>query len=294
MTIRISRSLVALAACLTSIFPGSPEGLRAQSAETGPSIPNELSELANGLRLVLSVDRSLPIVGSYLCYHVGSANEEPGRTGLAHLFEHLMSKGTANADKNEFARIVEEGGGTRNAWMNRDFTCYVATVPSNLLETVLWFEADRLANLLDGMTEEKVEVEKDVVRNERREVFENPPYGLAYETLHAAFYPAGHPYRQIQIGAMADIAAATLSDVQHFFRTHYVPNNAVLALVGDFDPEAARQSVEDYFGGIAEGHPAGAARAAVRYPDGAEACAAGGRGAPSGGPDRLACGGSVR
>jgi zinc protease len=211
--------------------------------------------LANGLNVVLSRDTSAPVVAVNLWYHVGSANEEPGRTGFAHLFEHMMFQGSAHIGDDEHFRLIQEAGGTLNGSTSTDRTNYFQAVPSNFLEQVLWQESDRMGFLLDGMTQEKLDNQRNVVQNERRQRYENAPYGLAGETIAAALYPQGHPYSWPTIGSMTDLNAASMEDVQAFFRTYYAPNNASLALVGDFDPAQAKRWVERYFGDIPAGVP---------------------------------------
>jgi zinc protease len=204
---------------------------------------------------VLSRDPSVPVVAVNLWYHVGSANEQKGRTGFAHLFEHMMFQGSANVGDDEHFRLIQEAGGTLNGSTSTDRTNYYQAVPANFLEQVLWQEADRMGFLLPGMTEQKLDNQRSVVQNERRQRIENAPYGLASETIAAAMYPAGHPYSWPVIGSMADLNAASMDDVRSFFRTYYAPNNASLAIVGDFDPDQARRWVEKYFGGIPAGTP---------------------------------------
>ena len=211
--------------------------------------------LPNGLNVVLSRDTSVPVVAVNVWYHVGSANEQQGRTGFAHLFEHMMFQGSAHVGDDEHFRLVQEAGGTLNGSTNTDRTNYYQAVPSNFLEQVLWQEADRMGFLLDGMTPQKLDNQRAVVQNERRQRYENAPYGLAGETIAAAMYPAGHPYSWPTIGSMADLSAASMDDIQSFFRTYYAPNNASLAIVGDFDPAQAKRWVEQYFGDIPAGKP---------------------------------------
>ncbi|MQA91262.1 MAG: insulinase family protein [Gemmatimonas sp.] len=215
----------------------------------------ETYELSNGLNVVLSRDRSVPVVAVNLWYHVGSGNEEPGRTGFAHLFEHMMFQGSENVGDDAHFRYVQEAGGTLNGSTNTDRTNYYQAVPSNFLERVLWLESDRMSALLPALTPEKLDNQRSVVQNERRQRYENAPYGLAFETLSAALYPEGHPYSWTTIGSMADLNAASQEDVQAFFEKHYVPNNASLAIVGDFEPDQAKAWVEQYFSDIPPGSP---------------------------------------
>jgi zinc protease len=215
----------------------------------------EQYRLANGLNVVLQRDASVPVVAVNVWYHVGSGDERPGRTGFAHLFEHMMFQGSANIGDDEHFRLISEAGGTLNGSTNADRTNYFQAVPSNFLERVLWMEADRMGFLLPAMTLEKLDNQRSVVQNERRQNYDNAPYGLAWETLSAALYPEGHPYSWTTIGSLADLNAASLDDVQEFFRQYYAPGNASLAIVGDFDPAQARAWVERYFGPIPAGAP---------------------------------------
>ncbi len=219
------------------------------------NVPVDRHRLANGLKVNLSVDRSTPMVGVNLWYAVGSRNENPGRTGFAHLFEHMMFQGSANVPKNRHFELVEGAGGTLNASTWFDRTNYYETLPSNHLELALWLEADRMGWMLPAMTEEKLRNQQEVVKNERKERYDNQPYGDWDERIQGMVFPPAHPYHHSVIGSMEDIGAATLDDVAEFFRTFYVPNNAVLTLAGDIDPERAIHSVERYFGEIPVGAP---------------------------------------
>lgn len=216
--------------------------------------PVERAKLDNGLRVVLHPDRSLPLVAINLWYHVGSKNERPGRTGFAHLFEHMLFQGSQNVDTNDHFRLVQQIGGVANGSTAWDRTNYYETLPSHGLDLGLWLESDRLGFLLPAMTEEKFENQRQVVMNERRQRVDNQPYGRAFERLLQMAYPAPHPYNWPIIGHMDDIVAAKLEDVEAFFETYYVPNNAVLTLAGDFDPEAALRRVESFFGSIPAGN----------------------------------------
>jgi zinc protease len=215
----------------------------------------ETYRLANGLNVILARDTSVPVVAVNLWYHVGSGDERPGRTGFAHLFEHMMFQGSQNVGDDEHFRLISEAGGTLNGTTNSDRTNYFQAVPSNFLERVLWQEADRMGFLLPALTLEKLDNQRSVVQNERRQNYDNAPYGLAQETLAAALYPAGHPYSWTTIGSLEDLNAASMEDVSEFFRTYYVPGNASLALVGDFDPAQAKAWIERYFGPIPAGAP---------------------------------------
>jgi zinc protease len=184
---------------------------------------------------------------------VGSANEAAGRSGFAHLFEHMLFQGSANVGDDQHFKMIQEAGGTLNGSTNADRTNYFQAVPANFLERVLWMEADRMGFLLPAMTQAKLDNQRSVVQNERRENYENQPYGLAFETLAAAMYPAGHPYSWITIGSMKDLNAASMEDVQQFFRNYYTPNNASLSIVGAFDPAETKRMVAKYFGDIPPG-----------------------------------------
>ena len=216
-----------------------------------PPINYKEYKLKNGLTVVMHQDRSTPIVGVNLWYHVGSKNEAPGRTGFAHLFEHMMFQGSKNYV--DGWRGVDELGGNVNGTTDQDRTFYYEVIPSNYLERVLYLEADRMGNLLDAMSQEKLDNQRDVVKNERRFRVDNVPYGNAFERIGEIMYPENHPYHHSVIGSMEDLSAASLDDVKSFFRQYYVPNNAVLALAGDFDEAQARAWIEKYFGPLSSG-----------------------------------------
>ena len=225
----------------------------ASRVEQKIAIAFERYELPNGLRVVLSRDTSAPVVAVNLWYNVGSRNERPGRTGFAHLFEHMMFQGSAHVPEMAHFALIEQAGGSLNGstWLDR--TNYFETLPSHFLELGLWLESDRLGWLLPAMTQEKLDNQRDVVKNERRWRVDNQPYGDWDERLQALMYPPDHPYHHSVIGSMEDLDAASLEDVEQFFRTYYAPNNAVLTLVGDFDATHARELIERYFGDIARG-----------------------------------------
>jgi zinc protease len=215
---------------------------------TPPKLKIESHTLDNGLQVVLAQDSSRPVVNVQVWYRVGSKDERKGRTGFAHLFEHMMFRGSANVGPEEHMRFVREAGGTVNAYTNFDRTVYWQTVPSNHLERVLWLEADRMASLV--VNEENFKKEREVVKEERRLRFENPPYGMLAEwVLDAAF--TTYPYKYLPIGSMEDLNAATVADVKSFFDTYYVPDNASLVIVGDFEPKAALEQARKHFGRIA-------------------------------------------
>ena len=216
-------------------------------------IPIETFTLDNGLRVTLSQDSTAPIVAVNLWYHVGSANERTGRTGFAHLFEHMLFQGSANVGANEHFELVQRAGGTLNGstWLDR--TNYFETVPSHQLEIALWLEADRMGRLLPAMTQEKLDNQRDVVKNERRWSVDNQPYGTWWERLPALCFPLDHPFHHSLIGSMDDLDAASLEDVAAFFTTYYTPDNATLTITGDFEPADARRLVEQHFAPIPTG-----------------------------------------
>jgi len=216
-------------------------------------VPIVTFRLANGLSVTLSEDHTAPIVAVNLWYHVGSANERPGRTGFAHLFEHMLFQGSAHVGANEHFEIVQRAGGTLNGstWLDR--TNYFETVPSNQLATALWLEADRMGQLLPAMTQQKLDTQRDVVKNERRWSVDNQPYGTWWERLPALAFPSDHPFHHSLIGSMEDLTEASLEDIAQFFATYYTPDNAVLSIAGDFDPAEARALVEQFFGPIPRG-----------------------------------------
>jgi zinc protease len=227
--------------------------LTAQEQAMELRLPYTDFTLDNGLRVVVHEDHSVPIASVNLWYRVGSANEVVGRTGFAHLFEHLMFEGSANVPEGEFDNLLESAGGINNGSTNSDRTNYWETVPANAVELALWLEADRMGGLLEAMTQEKLDAQRSVVQNERRQSYENRPYGLAWETVLAELYPPSHPYSWPTIGSMADLDAASMEDVSSFFRTYYAPNNAILAVAGDVTVEQVRALVERHFSHIARG-----------------------------------------
>ena len=216
-------------------------------------IPVETLRLDNGLFVTLSEDHTAPIVAVNLWYHVGSANEKTGRTGFAHLFEHMLFQGSAHVGSNEHFELIQRAGGTLNGstWLER--TNYFETVPSNELALALWLEADRMGELLPAMTQEKLDTQRDVVKNERRWAVDNQPYGTMLEKLQELVFPPTHPFQHSLIGSMEDLSAASLDDVAQFFATYYTPDNAVLSVAGDFDSAIARSLISGYFGPIPRG-----------------------------------------
>ncbi len=216
-------------------------------------IPVEKFELENGLRVTLSQDKTAPIVAVNLWYHVGSANERLGRTGFAHLFEHMLFQGSEHVGANEHFELIQRAGGTLNGstWLER--TNYFETVPSNHLALALWLEADRMGALLPAMTQKKLDTQRDVVKNERRWSVDNQPYGTCWEKLQELSFPETHPFHHSLIGSMEDLSEASLDDVAQFFRTYYTPDNAVLSIAGDFEVDEAKDLVQKYFGNIPRG-----------------------------------------
>ena len=213
-------------------------------------VPIERYTLDNGLRVILSREEGSPIVAVNLWYDVGSKHEKPGKTGFAHLFEHMMFQGTASVEKAQHMSLVQAAGGTLNAstWLDR--TNYFETLPAHELELAIWLEADRMANLLPAMTQEKLDNQRDVVKNERRWSVDNQPYGSWDEKMQELVYPAGHPYHHSTIGSMEDLSAASIDDVREFFATYYAPNNAVITIAGGFETDEAHAMVERHFGPI--------------------------------------------
>lgn len=218
-------------------------------------IPVESYHLPNGLHVVLSEDHTAPIVAVNLWYHVGSANERLDRTGFAHLFEHMLFQGSANVEANEHFELVQRAGGTLNGstWLDR--TNYYETVPSHQIALALWLESDRMGRMLPGLTQQKLDTQRDVVKNERRWSVDNQPYGTWWERLPALCFPEEHPFHHSLIGSMEHLTDASLDDVADFFRTYYTPDNAVLTVAGDFDRTETRRLIEEYYGPISRGAP---------------------------------------
>jgi zinc protease len=261
---RLSKTRWALLAALLLVSAAVPVWTGPQAPQPSapadravPKVDFEKHTLSNGLQVILHVDRKLPIVHVNQWFHVGSKNERPGRSGFAHLFEHIMFQGSQNAPKEYFTYAEAAGANLREGGVNgttdQDRTNYFATVPSGNLENLLWLESDRLATLLEALTIEKLDNQRDVVRNERRQSLENTPYGRWFKMIAENLYPYRHPYANDVIGEHEDLEAATLDDVRDFFRTYYTPNNLSLVIAGDFDPADARRLVEQYFGTIPAG-----------------------------------------
>jgi zinc protease len=252
---RLAIAAVAIPAALAMSVPAAATA-QGRAPGSGPiNLPFERYTLPNGLTVILSVDRSVPRVAVDVWYHVGSKNEKPGRTGFAHMFEHVMFTGSGNVAYGLHDRYTEGVGGFNNGSTTNDRTNYYEVVPSNYLETVLWMEADRMGFLLDKLDEAKFIAQRDIVQNERRQGTDNQPYGRAFEILTSQMVPESNPYSWPVVGYMADLQKATLDDVKEFFRLYYAPNNATIAIVGDFNPAQAKQWVAKYFGGIPRGAP---------------------------------------
>jgi zinc protease len=217
------------------------------------AVAYEQFTLRNGLNVILHRDASVPIASVNVWYHVGSANERPGRTGLAHLFEHLMFEGSGHVAEGAFDTLLEAAGATNNGATDNDHTIYFIDLPSNALELALFLESDRMGYLLDTMSPDRVNGQRDVVKNERRQSYENRPYGMASLELDRLLWPAGHPYSWPTIGDMEDLSAASHEDVVAFFKTYYAPNNASLVIAGDIDLAKTRAMVERWFGEIPRG-----------------------------------------
>ena len=219
------------------------------------SVPHTQFTLPNGLNVILHRDPSVPVVAVNLWYHVGSGHERPGRTGFAHLFEHVMFEGSTHVPEGSFDTWLEAAGANNNGSTSVDRTNYYIDLPSNALDLALFLESDRMGFLLDDKAPDKINGQRDVVKNEKRQGVDNQPYGQAFIELPAMLYPSGHPYSWSTIGSMEDLTNASFEDVARFFRTYYVPNNASLVIAGDIDLEATRKLVEKWFSEIPRGKP---------------------------------------
>ena len=250
-------ALMALFAAPAAQAPVAGQRQTTRSAATSETLrlPFESYALPNGLTVILSPEKTTPTVAVNVWYKVGSKNEVVGRTGFAHLFEHVMFTGSGNVPYGLHDKLTEGIGGSNNGTTNNDRTTYFETVPANYLESALWLEADRMGYLLDALDLAKLNAQRDIVKNERRQGVDNQPYGRASEILARATYPPSHPYSWDVIGSMTDLSAASEDDVKNFFRLYYAPNNAFLAIVGDFDPAQAKVWVTKYFGDIPRGKP---------------------------------------
>jgi len=215
-----------------------------------PTVAFSDDRLPNGLRVIIAEDHLAPVVAVNLWYDVGSKHEQPGRTGFAHLFEHVMFQGSKHVGKAEHIAIIQAAGGTMNGstWLDR--TNYYETLPAHQLDLALWLEADRMATLPEAISQENLDNQREVVKNEKRSSYDNRPYGSWQEKLQGHLFPPEHPYHHSTIGSMADLDAASLEDVIAFFRTYYAPNNAVISIVGDVETSGALAAVARYFGEI--------------------------------------------
>src|SRR6186713_1940207 len=260
----LNKSYVSILVVLVVALAGATSciGKRDAARESGsassdiPKIAFEKYKLPNGLDVILSRDARVPMVAVNLWYHVGPANEEPGRTGFAHLFEHMMFQCSKHVPCDQHFQLLEAAGASDiNGTTDYDRTNCFETLPSNQLELALWLESDRMGYLLDKIDQAALANQQDVVRNERRQSVENQPYGMAEEALVQLLYPAGHPYYGNVIGSHEDIQAVKLEDVQNFFKQYYAPNNASLAIVGDIDVAATKALVQKYFSALKRGAP---------------------------------------
>jgi zinc protease len=245
----MARLTTAVAVVLGLLSARPPVHLSAQSLR----VPYTTFTLPNGLRVIVHEDHSVPVVAMNTWYHVGSSDEQPGRTGFAHLFEHIMFMGSQHVPTGEFDQLLEAAGGDNNGSTTEDRTNYYEDGPANALPLMLYLDADRMGFLLPEITADKVDLQRGVVQNERRQSYENRPYGLADENILQRLYPPSHPYHWPVIGSMQDLQAATLDDVRRFFQTYYTPNNATVAIAGDITPRSVRQLVERYFGDVPRG-----------------------------------------
>src|SRR4029079_18391736 len=244
---------VVFVAAIAAVTP-----LAAQSPQPAPApkaieVPYTQFTLPNGLHVVLHEDHSVPVVTVNMWYHVGSSRERPGRTGFAHLFEPLMFMGSGHVKPGEFDPLLEEAGGDNNDSTENDRTNYWINVPANAIELALFLESDRMGYLLDSMTPQTVDAQRDVVKNERRQSYENRPYGMAEITLSEMLFPEGHPYHWPVIGYMPDLTAASYDDVVAFFKRYYAPGNASLVAAGDIDTPTPATIVEKWFGDVKAG-----------------------------------------
>ena len=266
LSIRRPRAAV-LALALTAALGGAgfaPGEAHARSAQaTSVDIPFEQFTLPNGLRVVVHTDRKAPIVAVNIWYHVGSKDEPAGRSGFAHLFEHLMFNGSENNPGEYFAPFELVGATDMNGTTNSDRTNYFQNVPTTALDMALWMESDRMGHLLGAIDQKTLDEQRGVVQNEKRQG-ENQPYGQVWDVLGKVMYPKDHPYHHSTIGSMADLNAAALEDVKNWFRTWYGPNNAVLVLAGDIDVATAKAKVAKYFGDIPASPTHGAAQGRCR------------------------------
>ena len=239
---------------LTLVLAGAGPLAAQQAAAAGIDIPFQKFVLGNGLTLIVHEDHKAPIVAVNMWYHVGSKNEKPGKTGFAHLFEHLMFNGSEHFNNDYFQALERYGATDLNGTTNEDRTNYFQNVPTSALDAVLWLESDRMGHLLGVIDQGRLDEQRGVVQNEKRQ-FEDGPYNKAFDVVVDATYPKGHPYSWSVIGSMEDLNAASLDDVKEWFQTYYGPSNAVIVVAGDIDAQTARQKVERFFGSIPPGPP---------------------------------------
>src|SRR6188474_735324 len=251
----MSRLVALLAVMLLTVPTRAQAPAPAASGSVPLQVPVRQFQLANGLNVILHQDKTVPVATVNIWYHVGSANEKPGRTGFAHLFEHLMFEGSKHVKEGQFDTLLESAGATNNASTANDRTNYFIDVPINALDLALFLDSDRMGFLLDAMPPEQVNSQRDVVKNERRQSYENRPYGMASLELDKMLWPMNHPYNWPVIGYMEDLTAATQSDVVEFFKKYYVPANASLVVAGDIDYDKARAQVEKWFSDVPAGKP---------------------------------------
>ncbi len=253
----MNRMQVAAAALIAAILaaPSLPAQEAGVAQDVAITVPYERFQLPNGLTVILHEDHTVPMVAVNVWYHVGSGSEKPGRTGFAHLFEHILFEGSANVPEGKFDEWLEAAGATNNGSTNTDRTNYYEDLPSNAIELALFLESDRMGHLLGAMSPQVVDGQRDVVKNERRQSYENRPYGMAWITLYESLYPAEHPYSWPTIGSMEDLSAASYDDVVEFFQRFYGPNNASLAIAGDIDIETTKSLVSKWFSDVPRGAP---------------------------------------
>jgi zinc protease len=245
------RSLVAAAALILAIAVNAhPQTATPAAPPPDLQVPYTLFTLPNGLTVILHEDHTIPVATVNVWYHVGSGREKPGRTGFAHLFEHIMFEGSGHVKEGEFDTLLEAAGATNNGSTSNDRTNYFIDTPSNAIELALFLESDRMGYLLEAMTPARVDGQRDVVKNERRENYENAPYGMASIAIDEMLFPEGHPYRWPTIGHMEDLTAASYEDVVEFFKRYYAPSNASLVIAGDIDPARTRALVEKWFSDV--------------------------------------------
>jgi len=243
---------VSLTLCVATVPTGAQQS---QQATRQITVPYQMFTLPNGLTVILHEDHSVPVVSVNVWYHAGSANEKVGRTGFAHLFEHLMFEGSGHVKEGQFDTLLEAAGGSNNASTANDRTNYYIDVPANALDLALFLESDRMGYLLDVVSETMVNGQRDVVKNERRQSYENAPYGMADPKIYELMYPKNHPYHWPVIGYMEDLTAASAEDVREFFRKYYAPQNASLVVAGDINLADTRKKIENWFSDVKPGKP---------------------------------------